>query len=116
VGMSLEWTRRRGYVRVADELGRTIGDYPYTSPYAPYSYLVFERAGIFYARNGLTGELEFSDKDAAKVIQRALDGLTSGRTWKEKVVLKGYFEIDATILIDSYTIFELHGTIKQKDA
>jgi len=77
--MSLEWTRRKGYVRVVDGLSRTLGDYPYTSPYAPYSYLVFERAGITYARNGLTGELEFSDKDAAKVIQSAIDAIRTSR-------------------------------------
>jgi len=62
--LSLEWTRRRGYVRVFDEHSRTLGDYPYTPPPAPYSYLIFEEAGVFYAKNGKTGELEFSDEDA----------------------------------------------------
>jgi len=34
------------------------------------------------------------------------NGLTSGRRWKEKVVLMGDFEIGNTILISSYTIFD----------
>jgi len=73
--LSLEWTRRKGYVRVIDDLSRTLGDYPYTPPSAPYSYLIFKKAGIVYARNGKTGELEFSDEDAATVIQKAIDAL-----------------------------------------
>jgi len=114
--LSLEWTRRRGYVRVFNGLSRTLGDYPYAPPPAPYSYLVFEKAGMVYARNGKTGELEFSDEDAAKVIQSALGALTSGRTWKEKVVSKGDFEISDTIKLPSYTILEIQGRLRAKDA
>jgi len=119
--MSLEWTRRKGYVRVVDGLSRALGDYPYTPPYAPYSYLVFERAGITYARNGSTGELEFADKDAAKVTQRALDALTSGRTWREKVLVKGDFIVnrqagkDYAIGVPSYTILEVQGKLTLAD-
>jgi len=59
-------------------LSRTLGDYPYTPPYAPYSYLIFKKAGIVYARNGKTGELEFSDSDASTVLKAASDALTVG--------------------------------------
>jgi len=73
--LSLEWTRRKGYVPVVDELGRTLGDYPYTPPPAPYSYLIFERAGIYYAKSGKTGELEFSGTDLKTVTQQAINAL-----------------------------------------
>jgi len=49
------------------------------------------------------------------VIQSALNALTSGRTWKEKVVLKGNFTISATIRIPSYTILEILGKLRLAD-
>lgn len=44
-------------------------------------------------------------------IQAALDALTSGRTWKEKVTLKGLFTITAILSIPSYTILDLSEAI-----
>lgn len=44
-------------------------------------------------------------------INNALNALTSGRTWKEKVILKGSFSIANPILIPSYTILEIQGII-----
>jgi len=110
--LSLEWTRRRGYVRVFDEHSRTLGDYPYTPPLAPYSYLIFEKAGIFYAKNGITEELEFPDEDAAKVIQSAVDalGVEGG-----KIIIKDAVDITKDILIDDFDanfIFEAQKTLR----
>jgi len=80
--------------------------------YYPADYIIYKENNKYYAKNGRTGEVEKQDTDAATVIQYALDHLTSGRTWKEKVILKGDFDIgDNTILIPSYTIFELQGRI-----
>ena len=79
------------------------------------SYVVFSDRGTTYARNGRTGKIDYKGKDCAKVIQSALNSLTDGRTWKEKVVLKGNFVIDKTILVPSYTILEIHGRIRQAD-
>ena len=45
--------------------------------------------------------------DDASVIQSALDSLTAGRTWKERVVLVGDFLIRDSILIPSYTTLDL---------
>jgi len=104
--LSLEWTRRKGYVRVVDDLSRTLGDYPYTPPSAPYSYLIFKKAGIVYARNGKTGELEFSDEDAAKVIQAAIDALTNGG----KIFIKaGTYQITSDIKLSSNMICQGAG-------
>jgi parallel beta-helix repeat protein len=45
------------------------------------------------------------------VIQAALAGLTAGRTWQEKVVLKGNFVLSATIQLPSYTTLEIQGKL-----
>ena len=50
-------------------------------------------------------------QDAAAVIQAALNNLSPGRTWKEKVVLKGNFTFSNSILIPSHTILESQGVI-----
>jgi hypothetical protein len=46
---------------------------------------------------------------AYDVIQAALDGLTSGRTWKEKVFFKGNFSLSNTVILPSYTILDLRA-------
>lgn len=58
------------------------------------------------------GELRLPYKvvRSAAGIQPALNGLTAGRTWKEKVLCLGNFTIPATILVPSYTWLEIHGT------
>jgi len=53
--------------------------------------------------------------DDASVIQSALDSLPAGRTWKERVMAIGSFEIGETIKIPSYTIFDIYGLLKLKD-
>jgi len=53
----------------------------------PASYIIFEEEGIVKAFNVRKCFIEFSDKDASTVIQRAINALTPGRTWKERIVL-----------------------------
>ena len=76
-------------------------------PQQDYDYLVWVGGATTYAKNGTTGNIDYSGADSATVIQSALNGLSSGRTWKEKVVLKGDFEITAVISISSYTTLDL---------
>lgn len=45
-------------------------------------------------------------------INTALNALTAGRTWIEKVLLRGSFTVDAIITVPSYTILEVQGRIK----
>lgn len=45
------------------------------------------------------------------VIQAALDALTSGRTSKEKVLIKGDFIANNIIDVDSYTSIEINGSV-----
>lgn len=83
-------------------------------PQQPASYIIWRDGSIYYAKSG-TGSLEFSGTDASTVIQNAIDGLTSGRTWKEKVVLKGSFQVSGLVLYN-YTFFDLtNGKLILKD-
>jgi len=76
------------------------------------SYIIYKEDVTIYALNGSSGKIDYSGTDASTVIQSAIDALTNGRTWKEKVVLKGDFEIGAKIRIPSYTILEILGKVK----
>jgi hypothetical protein len=75
------------------------------------SYVIWTDGTNVYARNGVTGAIDFKGTDASTVIQAALNALTPNRTWKEKVVLKGNFTISNTIKIPSYTILEVQGKL-----
>jgi len=86
----------------------------------PASYIIRKNGSYVEAINGSTGKIDYggqnnaggvSGTDASAVIQSALNNLISGRTWKEKVILKGDFEINDTLSISSYTIFQLEGRI-----
>jgi len=79
-------------------------------PGAP-SYTVWKEGNYYYAKDS-TGAIKYSGIDAVTVIQNALNSLTNGRNWKEKVLLKGNIEISSTIRIPSYTILEIQGKIK----
>jgi len=73
------------------------------------NYIVGKISGYTYMLNGQTGRLEWKSTNASAVINAAIGNLTSGRTWKEKVILKGNFSVTATIRIPSYTILDLHN-------
>lgn len=45
------------------------------------------------------------------MIQWAVDALTDGRTYKEKIILKGDFVISSSIIIESYTTLEFQGKV-----
>jgi len=94
----------------------------------PYSFLVFTRtiSGTiyYYAQYGSgsdqAGKIAYggpgnaggvSGIDASAVIRAALNALTSGRTWLEKVVLKSNFTTTTAIQIYSYTVLEIQGRI-----
>jgi len=78
------------------------------------SYIIFQDSGTVYARNGLTGEIQFSGTDASTVINNVLtNGLSPGRIWQEKVVLKGNFTLTSGIIVPSYTILEIQGKIER---
>jgi hypothetical protein len=81
-------------------------------PVTEASYIVYEEEGTYYAKNGRTGQVEFSSSSAKEAIQYAIDSLTPGRNWIETVVLKGKFTLDDTIMLPSYTRIVLNGLVR----
>jgi hypothetical protein len=77
----------------------------------PYKYIVIYNPVTFVYNVCNAFQILYSHANPATAINWALNSLTVGRTWKEKVVLVGDFTIDASLLIPSYTIFELFGRI-----
>jgi len=61
------------------------------------SYVIFTDGSTVYARNGNTGEIEFSGLDASNVIQSTINQLTSGG---KIFVRAGYYNLSAPIVID----------------
>jgi len=55
------------------------------------SYIIFQEGSIIYAKNGKTGDIDFSGTDATTVIQSAINALTSGGTI---VIKKGIYIIN----------------------
>ncbi len=83
------------------------------------SYIVFhddDTPKNYYAKNGSTGAIDYSGTNASQIIQNVMDALTSGRTWREKVVLKGSFEINTTIIVPSHTEIVIYGMLRLADA
>jgi hypothetical protein len=86
---------------------------------SPYTFLIsIDAEDYIHASNAFqtiyggpddAGEVDGTDPIA--VIQAALDGLTAGRTWQEKIVCVGDFELDGTITISGHTAFQVIGKI-----
>jgi hypothetical protein len=76
---------------------------PIEQPPSAASYIVFQKGGQCYAKNGTTGHIEFGPGDAASVIQSAINALASGG----KIFIKsGIYSITNAIVPVSYlTIF-----------
>jgi len=68
----------------------------------PYSFMIFREYGVYKARRGDTGEIQFKDKNAATVVESAINALTPGRTWKETILFKGEMELSRHIELASY--------------
>ena len=83
-----------------------------------YSAIVMTQETDVWAENkyGETIAEGEAGVDDAEVIQKALDNLTSGRTWKERVILIGNFTIRAPIIARSYTELNVFGKLKLADA
>lgn len=80
------------------------------------NYVVFLSGGTTYVRDGLDGSIDYSNTDPETAIEWAMNNLTAGRTWKEKIIVKGNYTIDTSIDIPSYTILEMQGKITMSNA
>ena len=85
--------------------------------YADPKYVVWASGTLCQTMNTNTGFVEYSGASSTSGIQLALNSLSSGRTWKEAVKIKGYHTI-AKIVLPSYlvldcteaTLFQISGT------
>lgn len=87
-------------------------------PEDSYTFLVWVDGSTYRCKH-TNGTEVYSGTDADTVINYALGHLTSGRTWDEKVLLVGYFDINDPIDLDSggnNTILELIGTVHLNSA
>lgn len=71
--------------------------------YTPASYIIFKSGGKIYAKNGSSGEIEYSGVDAGEVIQNVIDKLTTGG---RIFVRTGEYTINTTITLPSDTFLE----------
>ena len=53
--------------------------------------------------------------DDNDIISSALSSLTNGRSWKERVLLKGSFTVADSVIIPAYTSFQINGKITLAD-
>ena len=79
-----------------------LDDLPSTASYV----INTDGAGNYWATR-YDDKIAFSGTDAATVIQAALDALTAGRTWEEKVACKGNFTLTSVITTPSYVALNL---------
>jgi hypothetical protein len=93
---------------------------PTTGPFTtrrntPASYVVWSDGSNYHA-DSMNGGLDYTSPnllDAAPVVNNAFSALTSGRTWREKVVLKGSFNLGARLTIPAYTDLDMtDATVK----
>jgi parallel beta-helix repeat protein len=72
-----------------------------------YRYLIETNGTHHFILDGINGKLDYESTNASAVINNAIRNLTSGRTWNERVVMKGYFTLDSPIYLWSYTTLDL---------
>ena len=83
-------------------------------PSQPARFIVENVSGTVIWKDGTNGTVYATGAtpaEATNIINWALGNLTAGRTWKEKVVLKGNFTVASRIDLVSYLTFVLDGKI-----
>jgi len=73
----------------------------------PVKFVVEKVDGEVWLIDGSTQKRLMRSVDALIAIQNALNFLTTGRTWKETVVLRGNLETSATIRLPSYVTLDV---------
>jgi len=74
------------------------------------SYTIWRNGSTYYAEDAY-GLPWGESSNASMIINNVLSGLTSGRTWKEKILIVGNIEITNPLIVHSYTILQLDGQI-----
>jgi len=91
-----QWTQS-GLVNKTDVL---------TYPEQEASYIIFTDGTYYYAKNGLTGKIDYAGTDASTVIQNAVNALASGG----KILIKtGTYTLSNTIYVEPGVVVEGEG-------
>jgi hypothetical protein len=77
-------------------------------PVTEVSYIVYRDGNAYYAKNGETGQIEFSSRDASEAIQWAIDRASSEGGGKV-VVKRGEYPVTKTITVKSGVVLEGEG-------
>jgi len=77
---------------------------PVCQPPKAAAFIVYRLGDTYYVEDCRTGEVLDFGGDVTAAIQHALDNPTSGRTWKETVVLMGDLGDVGSLTVPSYTI------------
>jgi hypothetical protein len=77
----------------------------------PATFILNVTGSTYNAWYGANGTLAFSSTDARSVISNALGNLSSGRTYQQKIVLMGMFNLTSTtaseVIVPSYTFLDM---------
>lgn len=76
----------------------------------PSTYTVYKVGTLIFLQHSQYG-LQAYGTNASQIINWAIGNLTSGRTWQEKVLLKGDFTLTGFLNIPSYTELEIQGSL-----
>ena len=82
----------------------------------PASSVVRREGANAVAYQTIEGSIESTSATHDIAIQAAVDGLTPGRTYQEKVILIGDFALNAGIVLPSYTFIEIQGRLSANGA
>jgi len=75
-------------------------------------FTIYQEDSTYYAKNAW-GQNVYSGSEAHTVINNAYNDLTSGRTWKEKVLILGDITLNNQLAPKAYTITEIRGKLTQ---
>jgi len=78
----------------------------------PYSFMIFREEGLYKARRGDNGSIQFEDPELHEVLNDVWNAMTPGRTWVETVVMKGNLELNSTITLRANTHLKVLGKLK----
>jgi hypothetical protein len=84
------------------------------NPAQTASYIVYTDGTNYYAKNGTTGQVDFSSADASLLITRAIGNLATDRTWQQEILLMGNITLDSVIKLPSFTKIEVQGELSLK--
>jgi len=79
---------------------------PVEQPPSAASYIVFQKGGQCYAKNGTTGHIEFGPGDASTVIQSTINSITKG-----KIVIKDDVTFTSQVNMKNDVAIESQGEV-----